>query len=237
MKVALVLAVSSLCWTLVQSAAAEVLHGVEPLSSLGDIKKSFPNGKFERVPAAWVKEDQAFFSMTGKGFPGKLYLAFDDSRIHWRGVLSDFPPDPPDDPELPASFAEASNNVRQRIRELAYKAEDDALMINWVRWVPDVPIPIERVRAKFGDPSKCDFDAADFTPVCTWESRVLRAQMSDDRKSVEFFTAGFTKAEYRAAYKSRGREIPEGLKEEQPAPRKPAISAPNGSTPKAKPLL
>lgn len=234
MKIALVLAVSSLCWTLVQPATAEVLHEVGPLSSLGDIKKSFPNGRFERVPAAWVKEDQAFFAMTGQGFPGKLFLAFDDSRHYWRGVLSDFPPD---DPELPASFTEASNTVRQRIREQAYKAEDDALIINWVRWAPVAPIPIERVRAKFGDPSKCDFDADDFTPVCTWESRALSAQMSDDRKSVRFFTAGFTKAELRAAYKSRGLAIPEGLKEEQSAPRKPAISAPNGSSPKAKPLL
>ena len=235
MKTAFVSVIGAFYLALVQPASAEILQGVEPLSSLGEIKARFPNGRFERVRAAWVKDDQAFFSMIGEGFPGKLMLVFDDSRPFWRGVLNDLPPAAPD---LPASLADASNDTRNHIRELAFKPEDDALVINWVRWVPAAPIPMERVRAKFGDPSKCDFDAADFSLVCTWESRALLAQMSDDRKSVEFFTTGFTKTELRSAYKSRGREIPAWLsKEEDSAPKKPAASAPGTPNRKVKPLL
>lgn len=235
MKAALLVMAVALSAGFTQPVSCEVLQGVEPLSSLGEIKRSFPNALFQRSRAAWVKEDQAFFSMTGQGFPGKLYLAFDDPRPYWQGLLKDMPPDPP---SLPPSAAEINNEFRQQLREKANRAEDEALQISWVRWVPPAPIPMERVRAKFGDPSKCDFDETDFTPECKWESRALSAQMSDDRKAVEFFTTHFTKSERRSAYKRKGLEIPSWLlKEEDSAPKKPAASGPGSPNRKVKPLL
>lgn len=63
---------------------AEILQGIEPLDTLGDIRKKFPNAQLQPIKAAWVKEDQAFYSLEGVGLPGKIRLAFDDSRPSWR---------------------------------------------------------------------------------------------------------------------------------------------------------
>jgi hypothetical protein len=225
--------IGALCATFAHLASSEVLQGVLPLSSFGKIKKDFPNGRFERVKAAWVKEDEAFYSMTGDGFPGRLYLAFDDSRPYWRQFVKDAPPE---SPEASASEVESNAQFRQWAQGLANQPDDDALTISWVRWVPSTPIPMERVKGKYGEPTKCDFDPADFSPFCSWEARSLSAQTTDDRKSVVFFTARFTRGELRAAYKAKGSYVPDWLKEDVPSsPAKVPPKADGVSTRKIKP--
>lgn len=221
MKSLRIVMIGALCAFFAQLASAEVLQGVEPLSSLGKIKNDFPNGRFERVRAAWVKEAEAFYSMKGDGFPGMLYLAFDDLRPYWRQVVKDTPGELPD---ASASEVESNAQFRQWAQGLANQSDDDALTISWVRWVPSTPIPMERVKGKYGEPTKCDFDPADFSPFCSWEARSLNAQTTDDRKSVVFFTAGFTKSELRSAYKRKGLFMPEWLKEDVSSP--PAKASP-----------
>jgi hypothetical protein len=192
-------------------ATAEVLHGIEPLSTLGQIKKSFPNARFKRVQAAWVKESESFYSMDGEGFPGELFLLFDDERPMWRAIAKNQPPDPP---EGAASSGDSLFvNLRQLAEARTRETDDDALTINWVRWAPSGPIPMERVKAKYGEPSKCDFSSSDFSPFCSWESRALSAQTTVDRKAVLFLTASYTKGELRAAYKERGQLMPDWLKD------------------------
>lgn len=223
MRSVAIAALTILCVPFMQVTSAEVLHGVQPLSTFGKIKADFPNGRFQRVKAAWVKEHEAFYSMTGDGFPGMLYLLLDDSRPFWRDYAKSLPPDSPDD-----AASDGSDKVfgRKWAEGQANESDDAALTIRWVRWVPAAPIPMERVKAKYGEPTRCDFDPADFSPFCSWESRSLSAQTTDDRKSVVFFTAGFTRNELRAAYKLKGSYMPEWLKDD----------APTAATPPAKPV-
>lgn len=234
MKSLLVALIGALCVTAAQSVSGEVLQGVEPLSTLGKIKTEFPNGRFERVRAAWVKESEAFYSMTGDGFPGKLYLAFDDERPRWRRELAETPPEPP---EAPSADVEFTAELRRWLQGVIDQSDDEALTISWVRWVPPTPIPMERVKAKYGEPSKCDFDPSNFTPFCKWESRALMAMTSDDRKRVVFFTAQFTKSELRSAYKRKGAYMPSWLKDDAPEPKRPGTGDSGGLGRKLKPLL
>lgn len=68
--------------------SAEILQNIEPLDSLGDIKLKYPNAVLTRVKAAWVTEDQDFFKLTGQGFPGELFIAFNDSRPGFRKLVT-----------------------------------------------------------------------------------------------------------------------------------------------------
>jgi hypothetical protein len=204
-----------------QQTRAEVLHGILPLSTLGDIKQNFPNGKFVRVNAAWVKADEAFYSMAGEGFPGTLYVAFDDSRPTWRTYISKMPPSTVEAPD-------PSDGVftRSQVVGFANAPDEQALTVAWVRWVPTSPIPMERVKAKYGEPSSCGFESDDFQPFCVWEKRSLKVATSDDKKFARMLTAAFSREEKRSAYKEKYGSVPQWLMDE-----------PSGSAPKDKPKL
>lgn len=200
-------------------AHAEVLHGVEPLDTLGTIKKKYPNAKLTRIKAAWVTEDEDFFRLEGQGFPGTLYIAFSDGRPGWRRQSAE---------QQQNQVAQgASAPTAQSFTEfLASESDDDALIVNWLRWVPDVPIPMERYKSKYGEPGKCDFKADSMQPYCEWAIRGLIVALSDDKKLVLSAEATYTKAEMRAAWRRRGTFMPDWLKEEpspEPAPKKQDI--------------
>jgi hypothetical protein len=68
---------------------AEILQGITPLDTLGDVKRKYPNAAIARVKAAWVTESEAFYSLSGPGFPGTLYIAFSDSRPFFKQMSAD----------------------------------------------------------------------------------------------------------------------------------------------------
>lgn len=188
--------------TALTPACAEVLHDIRPLSTLADIKKQYPAATFRKESAAWVQEWQAFYSMTGHGFPGKLYLSFRDTRPYWRAEYERVSSKQSD----LQSPKDASYIVM--VGEFANRTDDQALTIDWVRWVPVDPIPIARVKGKYGNPSKCGFSDSDFTPFCSWSSREISAVTSDDHKFVILITAGFTEAEIEQALAAKGLSTP-----------------------------
>jgi hypothetical protein len=197
--VAMALAISQL-------AAAEELHGVQATDKLGEIRAKFPNAVFTRVKAAWVTSEEDFFSMTGKGFPGTLYLAFTDSRPKARKRLSEEPETAEDD--------KSKQTMRALLQKWANESDDDALMVKWIRWVPPEPIPMQRYKAKYGEPTTCDFGISDMQPYCEWKSNALVASLSDDQKYVLRVESDFTKAELRAAWLRKAGFVPDHLKEE-----------------------
>lgn len=106
---------------------------------------------------------------------------------------------------------------------MANQSDDDALDVKWVRWVPASPIPLERYKSKYGESSKCDFSKVDMQPYCEWSQHGLFVNLSDDRKLVFSVEANFTLAEQRAAYRNRGFDLPNWLKEE-PTSKKPTAN-------------
>lgn len=187
-------------------ASAEILQGVRPFDTLGDIKKMYPNATMKPVKAAWVTEDKGFYRLSGEGFPGELYVAFSDTRPFARSTAA----------RVRKEAAEATPATEPDTRVLdriAQQSDDDALTVEWVRWVPASPIPFERYKSKYGEPAKCDFSADTMQPYCSWPSRELLVALTDDRKMVTNAEAQFTKAEQRAAYLARFGTVPDWLKE------------------------
>ncbi len=201
------------------SSGAEILHGVEPLNTLGDIKKKFPNALVTRVRAAWVTENEDFYSLKGEGFPGVLYIAFQDERPTYRRRVADLK-------SLQVELSERQASELQFAEKIGNNSDDVALNVEWVRWVPSSPIPLERYKSKYGEPSKCDFKADTMAPYCTWQSRSLTVNLSDDKKLVLHAEAAFTVAEQRIAWKARFNFVPDYLAELPDVPSKQSKKKP-----------
>lgn len=183
---------------------AEILHGIFPLQSLQNIKANYPYGRFTRVNAAWVTEAEAFYSMTGEGFPGTLYLAFEDGRPRQKKVVAE---------KCVGDSPSMSAGVCEIFQKLANSPDDTALTINWVRWVPPQPIPYERYRSKYGEPTMVSFNDNTMKPNAFWEKVNLRADLADDNKSVLSVTTNFSRSELRAAWLRIGEFVPDDLKD------------------------
>ena len=200
---------------------AEILHDVFPYDDLKSIKQKYPNAQFNRVNAAWVTPDQAFFKMTGRGFSGELFLAFNDFRPMYKKYVAE-----------KCTFDSTEESCQPQ-RTLAKEADDDALTINWVRWVPPSGLPLERYRSKYGEPSKFDFDKNTMEPTAYWIDADLTAKLSDDRKFVIYVETSFTRSEMRQAHLRRYGFVPDFLKEELPSsPPREKAKTQGGQTPK-----
>jgi len=210
---------------LVTSAAgvAEELFDIQAMDTLGDIKRKFPNATIKAVKAAWVRENQGFYSLEGSGQPGTLMLAFDDDRPDWRQA---------NEKAIEANSAaseptDANLKWVEFTQSHATASDDQALTIRWVRWVPPAVIPLERYKSKYGPPDKCGFNDTDMSPYCLWNTRALSVALTDDQKNVLSAEAHFTMQELRSAALRRYGYVPDYLKE-------PAGGQPVKTSPKSK---
>ena len=185
------------------AAGAEILHGIGPYDTLADVKKRYPNATFTTVSAAWVKRDERFVAMQGTCFPGALRLLFDDSRPLFRDIERDCL-------EKAASDQDAVAKCKQLWGPVISEDDDHALSIRWVRWVPPAAIPLTRYKSKYGEPL-VEFSNEDMTPIATWPSVALSAQLSDDKQNVLYVDTAFTRAERRSAWLRRYGTLPPSL--------------------------
>jgi hypothetical protein len=183
--------------------SAEILHGVFPFDTLKVIKAKYPNARFERVNAAWVTENQAFFKMTGNGFPGTLFVAFGDARPSHKKDFAE-------KCMFPAQTVDAICTVKKRLSE---ETDDDALSTSWVRWIPQAAIPLDRYKSKYGEPT-FEFAQDTMAPYASWKSVALLAGLSDDKKFVLAVETSFSRAELHAAWVREAGVVPNFLKDE-----------------------
>jgi hypothetical protein len=183
-------------WGFVASVHAEILHGIDWEMPLKSVKAKYPGADFKKTQPAWLKSDEAVFTITGQGMPGRLFVVFSDNRPLFRSFIKQ------DLPESTKNAYLAETN----------KIDDDALTVLWIRWIPESPIPLARARLLYGVPT-CRPSPSDLTPVCIWENRALLASMSDDEKMVIYFETDFTKEEKRASWRKYfSTPLPEFLK-------------------------
>jgi len=176
-------------------ASAEVYMGLITPMTLGEIRTKFPGASLRNVPAAWVKEGEALYSLTGAGIAGTIMLKLTDYRPTYKKDLL----------ELPATEENA-----QRIQEYQTeidKSDDGSLFIgiwDWVRWIPDSPLPVQRLITRFGKADKKGFDANDFKPYLFWSGRRITANLTDDEKQAMFIDFQFTELEANSGYVGHG---------------------------------
>lgn len=189
---------TSLMWLAVllgtgaDTAHAEIYQGITPNTTLGDLRVMYPGGKFLRVKAAWVTERDALYDVSGAGIAGRMLIAFHDIRPTARDWLKA--------PKTKAGIP--------FMRKLATQSDNDALTVEWVRWVPDAPIPADRFEAKYGK-SEHGYDDSDMTPFRKWPNRGVHATLSDDELFVLYVEFNFTDEERRQATARLLRQVEE----------------------------
>ena len=166
----------------------------EPLDTLGDLRHKLPGAAFTRLSPAWTVDYQALYKISGSGLSGLIYAMFDDSRALYRVMASD--------------RFEASKPDKEIYAGKARDLSDDAAMtLAWVRWMPEAPIPMERVYQRYGPFDERGVSEDDFKPVRGWRRRGVRATLSDDEKGVIFLEFHFTQDEMNAALKRRNIDV------------------------------
>lgn len=179
------------------SLSAEVYKDFVPYITVAKMKSNYPNANFEVVKAAWVKENDLFFKVTGQGLSGTTYIATykrPDSEV--KEAIENY-----------KKKIEENQNGNNAVWQAMIEMEDEYLVapldekytIHWLRWVPDDPIPIERLISKFGKPDVYDFQEEDFQPYAQWLKRGLLTTLSDDKKRVFTIQYTFTDEDYNRA--------------------------------------
>lgn len=193
--------------TLPSITVAETYKNIGPLDSLGDVKEKFPNAKYEIINAGWITQSDALYKITGEGMSGTIVVKFDDSRPGFKNYAQENPE---------SEYIDTYNT-------LATQTDESALTVNWVRWVPDTLIPLQRFILKYGQPEKSGFSDEDMQPYKSWESKGLTAYLTDNGTHVLRIDYSFTKDEYRSAWKLKYNFIPAWLQNpSEKNPKKPS---------------
>lgn len=193
-------------------AHSEIYQGIQYLDTLGDIKAKFPNAIIENLNPAWATEYDALYSVRGTGLTGSIIIKFTDTRPYWRNEWDKIPPEKVDETDRGQSITFKFMN----------ESDEEALTVEWVRWVPEQYIPLERYISKYGKPDKSGYSDDDMKPYKEWTSKGILVILSDDGKYVGRVDFAFTVAERRQAWKEKHGYIPDKLKEKktQKAPTK-----------------
>lgn len=162
------------------------------------IKETYPNGKFEEVKAAWVTELDGFYKLTGAGLSGTTYIAFVDStkyyKTQYQDSLNKIKVDGISDEEKAKLQTDA-----EYWKVLDDSTKDEKLETNWIRWIPDAPLPFERITARYGTPDKCDYNEENFLPYCSWNAKGVLVNLNENKKLAYSIEYTFTDDERKSA--------------------------------------
>lgn len=181
----------------------EIYRGIGPLADLADMKGMFPGATLEKLTPAWAQDHDVLYQITGKGMSGTIVVKFYDGRPAWRRRAEEA-----EDPEQKAMLEEWAN------------ASEDTISVEWVRWIPDRAIPLQRFISKYGTPESKGFADEDLQPFRYWHARGLTAFLSDDEKFVVRVDFEFTVSERCEAWRLTG-WIPPEMKKDCAPPAKP----------------
>jgi hypothetical protein len=193
-RIFIALAIATLPWF----ALSETYRDIGPLDTLGDVKAKFPNAQVKKLSPAWAQSTDALYQFTGPGLSGTIIIKFTDAR-----------------PEYKKDLETNANEARTApLQLLANQTDDDALGVNWVRWVPEAPFPVQRLISKYGSPEVSAFSDEEYEPYRRWIRKGLTAFLADDEKKVTRIDFLFTADDNRRAWMKKFNFVPDHLKEE-----------------------
>ena len=168
---------------------AEIYKDFVPSITLKQAKLNYPNAYFEDAKPAWANEDEALFKMTGAGLNGTIVLKFSKLDKYYTKQLNIYEAMSLND------NSESKTSLINLYKTALALPVDERLTLDWVRFVPDIQIPYERLISRYGKPEKCDSNPENFTPYCSWESKGVYISLSDDKKLVTSIEYQFTDEE------------------------------------------
>ena len=173
------------------SLRGEVYMGINYSDSLGKVRKLFPTAKLTNEKPAWATPSDALFSIKGAGITGTIVVNFHDPRPFYKELVEGADPGP-----------ETAEKNR-----LALQSDDDALNVEWVRWVPDTAIPLNRLVEKYGPWDKKEINNQNYQSQRTWTKRKITVTVADDEKYISNIDFNFTGEEMIKGYRGNGVKI------------------------------
>lgn len=165
---------------------AEIYRNIQPSSTLEELKKQFPGATFQEVKAAWTSKSEFLYEVKGPGLPGTMVVKMNDYSFYFQEYIKDKKPEDIDDWQ----------------RKMAI-TNDSSKSTEWVRFIPDYPIPVERLISKYGLAEKTGYREDDFQPYKSWPSKGVHVTLSDDSKKVLQIDYTFTQKERCDSYKAK----------------------------------
>ena len=199
------------------NAQADVYLGLSPGISPKDIKQRYPNAMLIDLKPAWLIPSESFKVMSGSGIVGSIFMKFSTAdgifeRLRDKAIASIG-----SDPTLDVSSEQKAIEYYSQILGAPL---DERLGLDWVRWVPPQPVPLQRLISKYGNAEQCDYKVDTFEPYCSWSSRGVFAVLDDKKVSVLSLEFTFTAAD-RAGLPSKplskSQAQPKSRKEVSPA--------------------
>jgi hypothetical protein len=175
------------------AARAETYLNFEAGETIRSARGKYPNALFSEVKVGWTQKNEKFIQMSGQGIVGVVYLKFSTSDEFYRTLRSQIverlQSDPKADPD-------ADQKMIQFYDDQLARPDEERMGLDWIRWVPDTRLPIERIEGKYGKPSKCDYETDTFKPYCSWKERGLTVGLSDDKRIVTMMDFMITDADW-----------------------------------------
>ena len=176
-------------WLACGLAQAESVLGLEPLEPLSSVKRRFKPESLSAESVGWLKSNQYYGALQNTELSGKVLLLFEhDDEVRKKKLAA-----------LEKSVAgtpaqSQARSVRLMLRQqkdhLA-KPLDDRLALVLVRWIPDQPLRVNELTAKYGKPEEKRERDAVYGPIYVW-SKGVTAHLSDDKKSITMVEYWFT---------------------------------------------
>lgn len=183
--------------------AGELYAGINYGDSLVSVKQRYPSADLARLNPAWAKPEDALYKLAGAGIPGTIIIKFTDRRIGAREELNSLAEMKPacESPRLGPTPAPTQEWIdvlspheggvcydelygwykrdEQKNETTVSLADDNAFVVEWVRWIPDSPIPLKRLTASYGPFDKKGVDENGLEPFRRWTSRGATAYLDD----------------------------------------------------------
>ncbi len=122
----------------IQAAHAEIYQGIGPLDTMADLKAKYPHATFEQLHPAWAQEQDVMYKITGQGLSGLIIIKFVDHRPDYRH----------------RSLVTQDEPTIKFLTYLMNMSDDESLDVEWVRWIPEAPVPLQRLVAKYAPPRR-----------------------------------------------------------------------------------
>ena len=148
---------------LARPSRAEKYSGIGYQYSLNDVRAMFPSATMEEDPAAWTQPTEKFYKIEGGGIPGRIRILFSDVRPIFSNLYQ----------------AEPSGTETEKLYYFAASLPDNrAYVVEWVRWCPDVDLPVSALIKRFGRAFKKEVDGRDFSETYTWPKIAVSADLN-----------------------------------------------------------
>lgn len=182
------------------SAQAEVFLGLEPLEPLSSAKLRFKPENFTPEPASWLKPNQYFCTLKTEEVSGKVLLLFEHDDELRKKKLASLEKASAGQPAQ--SLSRSTRLLIRQHRDHLAKPLDQRMALVLARWIPEQPLRLAELTAKYGKPDEKRERDANYGPVYIW-SKGVTAHLSDDKKSASMVEYWFTEDDLALFFLSR----------------------------------